>query len=75
MSGDNEPEDDGLIECRPVYRIFDDAFLDETCGGTGILYCYCGGDQCYCHHHGETDCPGCDDCREFDDVQEWGYDE
>lgn len=82
MTGDNEPEDDGLIECwcgesGPAYRIFDDAFLDDTCGGTGTLYCHCGGDQCCCHHHGETDCPGCEDCRDFDDDdgQEWGYDE
>lgn len=40
---------------------------NETCGGTGMLNCYCGGDQCVCHNHGEVECFGCEDCREFDD--------
>ena len=52
----------------------DDPYLD-TCGGTGFLYCHCGGDLCVCHHHGqEIECPGCEDC-EGDDADEWfnGY--
>jgi len=35
------------------------------CGGTGILYCICGGDFCVCHNHGEVECDGCSDC-DFD---------
>jgi hypothetical protein len=43
--------------------------LDDTCGGTGILHCYCGGDFCCCGNFGEVECPGCEDCEgdEFDD--------
>jgi hypothetical protein len=41
--------------------------LPETCGGTGILVCHCGGDQCVCHWHGEVDCDGCADCEEAGD--------
>lgn len=42
-------------------------FSDEPhrsggCGGTGTLHCYCGGDQCVCHNHGEVECDGCEDC-------------
>ncbi len=43
-------------------ELFDDDCLDQTCAGTGSLNCYCGGDFCVCHHHGETECPGCEDC-------------
>jgi hypothetical protein len=43
-------------------ELFDDACLDRSCGGTGELSCECGGDQCVCHHHGATECPGCEDC-------------
>ena len=42
--------------------MFDYACLDDGCGGTRSLNCYCGGDQCVCHHHGETECQGCGDC-------------
>jgi len=45
----------------------------ETCDGTGVLNCYCGGDQCVCHNHGEAECFGCADCGRDDD-QEF-YDE
>ncbi len=41
--------------------------LDDGCGGTGELTCYCGGDQCVCHHHGHAECPGCEDCDYDDD--------
>lgn len=37
--------------------------LQASCGGIGVLHCYCGGDFCVCHYHGETDCPGCRDCQ------------
>lgn len=43
--------------------------LDETCGGSGVLHCYCGGDLCVCHNHGEVQCDGCPDC-DFDDDHE-----
>jgi hypothetical protein len=47
--------------------------LSDTCGGTGTLYCICGGDFCICHNHGEVECAGCEDCDleledEFDEV-------
>ena len=60
--------DDEIITCwcgaKGTYdELFDDP--DEGCGGTGYVYCYCGGDQCVCHHHGqEIECPGCDECPE-----------
>ena len=39
-------------------------FLDDRCGGLGTLSCYCGGDQCICHFHGQVDCDGCADCED-----------
>jgi hypothetical protein len=63
-----DEHDDGLITCwcgatGTESELFDDAVYDGPCGGTGFLYCHCGGDQCVCHHHGqEVECPGCDDC-------------
>lgn len=74
-----EPDIDHIDPCDPEHIFtcwcgavgkYDELFasdLDETCGGTGSLVCYCGGDQCVCHHHGETDCPGCEDCETDDD--------
>lgn len=50
--------------------LFDSDFLDESCGGTGILNCHCGGDLCVCHHHGETECFGCPDCEGEDDWED-----
>lgn len=44
-------------------ELFDDAGLQYGCAGTGSIDCLCGGDLCVCHYHGETDCPGCEDCR------------
>ena len=44
-------------------ELFDEDGLEALCGGLGTLYCYCGGDLCVCHHHGEVDCPGCVDCE------------
>ena len=43
--------------------LFDDSGLEDHCAGTGSLNCYCGGDFCVCHYHGETECPGCPDCQ------------
>jgi hypothetical protein len=62
---------DGLIRCwcgaEGTYdELYDrSGILPGGCGGTGTLQCYCGGDQCVCHHHGEIECDGCEDC-EFD---------
>ena len=49
------------------HELFDDSGLEEGCGGGGTLNCFCGGDFCVCHHHGSTECPGCEDCDEADD--------
>lgn len=70
MNTDREPEtdvEDAIINCwcgaTGYYEdLFDEDLYDESCGGGGVLYCFCGGDLCVCHHHGETECPGCDDC-------------
>lgn len=52
-----------------VEDLFDCDVYEQTCGGSGVLYCECGGDICVCHHHGEVACDGCDDCR--DDEGDW----
>lgn len=70
MSTDNaEPDavEDGIIECwcgaRGTFdELFDTSGLAAHCGGSGTLYCDCGGDFCVCHFHGSTDCDGCVDC-------------
>lgn len=74
MDEEDDPTADELITCwcgaqGTFAELFDDALYEEDCGGSGVLYCYCGGDQCVCHHHGETECPGCADCapEDFDD--------
>lgn len=64
--------DDGPIRCWcGAVGEFDDLFdadvYEQTCGGTGMLQCECGGDICVCHHHGEVECPGCDECCDSDD--------
>lgn len=69
----DEPElDDEVIECwcgaKGTYdELFDDVDMDGGCNGTGEVNCYCGGDQCVCHHHGTCECPGCEDCEPDDD--------
>ena len=49
---------------------FDELFVGEVfnrnCGGTGYVDCKCGGDNCVCHHHGEVECDGCQDCDPAD---------
>lgn len=55
-------------------ELFDDRFLDDTCGGLGVLNCRCGGDLCVCHNHGGIECPGCEDCEEPSDDGDLGDD-
>ena len=54
---------------KDAWSSFED--LDDRCGGMGVLYCYCGGDFCVCHNHGEVECFGCADCEPdcADDVE------
>lgn len=51
-------------------ELFDESGLEEGCGGTGSINCFCGGDQCVCHHHGDLECFGCEDCQE-DEEDGW----
>lgn len=71
--GDEKSE---IITCwcgaRGTYEeFFDVSGLEEGCGGTGSVNCFCGGDQCVCHHHGELECDGCEDCEFGDGQEEW----
>lgn len=64
---DEDLDDEEIITCwcgaqGTEEELFDDAVFREACGGSGILNCICGGDFCVCHHHGEVECPGCEDC-------------
>lgn len=81
---DDELDDaiiDDVIECwcgakGTAAELFDDSGLDEGCGGTGSLQCLCGGDFCVCHHHGEIECDGCEDCEGHDgDCCDWDDDD
>lgn len=75
MATDDEPEiddDAAIIKCwcgaeGTFEELFDDEVYGQSCGGSGVLHCECGGDQCVCHHHGEVECEGCEDCGECDD--------
>lgn len=67
-AADEEEHDDGLVTCwcgarGTVEELFASSCLDRTCGGSGVLYCDCGGDSCFCHFHGSTECDGCRDCE------------
>ena len=71
-AGDPADDDRPIITCwcgaSGTYdELFDDSGLPPRCGGLGVLDCECGGDQCVCHHHGETECPGCPDCEGADE--------
>lgn len=55
-------------------ELFDDDTLDDACGGFGVIHCYCGGDLCVCHHHGETQCDGCEACEGDDPDDFWNDD-
>lgn len=74
-----EPENK-IITCwcgeRGTYaELFSNEPFGDTCDGSGFLYCYCGGDQCVCHHHGqEILCPGCEDCEQYDEDDDWNDD-
>ena len=76
---DDEPDGDEIVTCwcgvtGPASEMFSDEPYDETCGGTRHLECYCGGDLCVCHHHGQSiECPGCEDCRYGDDDDDDDY--
>lgn len=37
--------------------------LSSRCGGSGMLDCHCGGDNCVCGWRGEAECYGCPDCE------------
>ena len=63
-------ERDDVCWCGVSRPWFSTDDLDPTCAGTGALQCYCGGDQCICHWHGEIDCDGCPDC-EIDDLPDF----
>lgn len=70
--------DEGLIRCwcgavGTVSELFDSEVYEQSCGGSGYLYCECGGDFCVCHHHGEVECDGCEDCSFDDDDYDDGY--
>jgi hypothetical protein len=74
MSDDHEDcaDDNEIITCwcgvRGTFdQLFDKSVWEESCGGTGILHCFCGGDLCVCHHHGYIECHGCEDCEPEDD--------
>jgi len=64
---------DGPCWCGCENPHYDDS-LEETCGGYGMLNCYCGGDQCVCHWHGGIECDGCEDCEENDGNGDWADD-
>jgi hypothetical protein len=70
---EDDPDDDEEITCwcgvSGTYdELYNDVGIEAGCGGTGHVDCYCGGDQCVCHHHGQQlDCPGCDECPERED--------
>lgn len=41
------------------------------CAGLGFYRCLCGGDFCVCHNHGDIECPGCRDCRDPEELEDW----
>jgi len=74
MSEQNNPDDteeepdEEQITCwcgatGTASELFDDEVYSQSCGGSGYLDCECGGDICVCHHHGEIECAGCEDCE------------
>jgi hypothetical protein len=75
-------DDEEIITCWcGATGTFDELFApevyEENCGGSGVLHCYCAGDFCCCHHHGQLECPGCPDCEpeRFDEDDTLDYDE
>lgn len=75
-----EEEPVGPCWCGEENPAYLDDGLDASYGGSGVLRCRCGGDSCVCHHHGELECLGCDDCdgdpdgeddEDLDDGVDW----
>ena len=58
----------GKLQDRDELPEHDPDDLEDGCGGTGILHCFCGGDFCACGDD-EVECPGCEDCENAD--SEW----
>ena len=77
VDDEDDEDDDSILMCwcgaTGTYDdLFDDTCLSDGCGGTRHVDCYCGGDQCVCHHHGqEVECPGCAECRADDRDEDW----
>jgi len=67
LLGDDEPFTCWCGVTGNYDEMCDDSVFSDGCGGTGHMECYCGGDFCVCHNHGEIECPGCDDCEPDDD--------
>lgn len=73
-----EPSEEELGFYAPCYcgehrAWFSREPYEETCDGLGLLNCFCGGDMCVCHHHGETECLGCVECAEEGDMPDEDY--
>ena len=64
----DEPYECWCGETGTYKELCDTSGLESTCGDLGTLNCFCGGDQCVCHHHGEIECPGCEECE---DLETW----
>lgn len=67
-------KDDELITCWCGAKgTYDELFekVSDRCGGSGVVDCYCGGDLCVCHNHGEVDCDGCPDCESDDENDDY----
>jgi hypothetical protein len=43
----------------------------ESCGGGGVIRCYCGGDLCVCGNRGEIECYGCEECVRVENDSPW----
>lgn len=73
MSDSSLFTEEGPVRCWCGELLTDEALelmaegLPDRCGGSGVLYCECGGDLCVCHNHGEAECFGCKDCEGDDD--------
>ena len=65
---DEEEGYTGECWCGATDGWFSEAGLEETCGDSGVLNCFCGGDLCVCHNHGEVECPGCEECGGDDEA-------
>ena len=66
-----ELDADGFVGecwCGELNAWHSEVYLETTCGGSGLLACHCGGDQCVCHNHGSAECTGSPDCDFRDDL-------